>query len=79
MYRAMPKSAQCGSSRWPVFVVALTMLGGGLALGGNANPFEGQADLTPDTPIDRLVLVDLNRLGIQPAKVCSDGVFVRRV
>ncbi len=46
-----------------------------------ANPFEGSAASAPDGqgPIDKLVLARLGRLGIKPANVCSDAVFLRRV
>jgi hypothetical protein len=40
--------------------------------------FESFADLTPQGKIDQLVFERLQRLGIQPAGVCSDSVFVRR-
>jgi len=40
--------------------------------------FESQADLTPQGTIDELVFGNLKKLGIEPAKVCSDEVFVRR-
>jgi hypothetical protein len=40
--------------------------------------FESRADLTPQGKIDQLVFERLQRLGIQPAGVCSDSVFVRR-
>jgi hypothetical protein len=42
-------------------------------------PYEMAATLTPDCEIDRLVLEQLNQQGIQPANLCSDAVFVRRV
>ena len=42
-------------------------------------PFESRADLTPQGRIDELVFDRLKQLGIQPARVCSDEVFVRRV
>ncbi len=42
-------------------------------------PFETGTQLTSGTEIDRHVLAKLRRLDIQPALVCSDGVFVRRV
>ena len=42
-------------------------------------PFESDADPTPHGRIDELVFGRLKQLGIAPAKVCSDGVFVRRV
>ncbi len=43
------------------------------------SPFESDADPAPRGEIDQLVLGKLTELGIAPAKVCSDGVFVRRV
>ena len=42
-------------------------------------PFENPSSSVPQTKIDRLVLKNLNRLGISPAPLCSDAVFVRRV
>jgi hypothetical protein len=58
-------------------VVLLAALG---AWGAAAapNPFEGDAAPTAETPIDRMVFAKLAKLGIQPANVCSDAVFVRR-
>ena len=41
--------------------------------------FESHADLTPRGKIDELVFARLKQLKIQPANVCSDEVFVRRV
>ena len=41
--------------------------------------YESSDSLTGDNPIDKLVLVRLKELDIQPALVCSDSVFVRRV
>jgi len=43
------------------------------------SPFEGGAAPTPETQIDKLVFARLERLGIQPASLCLDAVFVRRV
>jgi len=43
------------------------------------HPFESRADLTPEGRIHELVFDRLKQLGIQPANVCSDEVFVRRV
>jgi len=57
-----------------VFLAALSVLGAAAP----PNPFEGPAP-TPDSQIDKLVLGQLQKLGIQPANLCSDGVFVRRV
>jgi hypothetical protein len=58
-------------------VVLLAALG---AWGAAAapNPFESDAAPAPETPIDRMVFAKLAKLGIQPANVCSDAVFVRR-
>jgi len=40
--------------------------------------FESPANLTPQGKIDELVLANLKRLGIPPANLCSDAVFLRR-
>ena len=42
-------------------------------------PFESNASLVPETRIDELVFSCLKELRIQPANVCSDGVFLRPV
>jgi hypothetical protein len=42
------------------------------------SPFESRALLTPRSQIDKLVFGRLEQLGIQPANICSDAVFVRR-
>ena len=44
-----------------------------------AGVFESAAALTPQNPVDELVFARLKELNIQPAPVCSDAVFVRRV
>jgi hypothetical protein len=41
--------------------------------------FESPADVAPQGRIDELVFARLQQAGIQPANVCSDAVFVRRV
>lgn len=46
---------------------------------GAVSPFESLDTLTPRSRIDELVFGRLQRLGIQPANLCSDAVFVRRV
>jgi Protein of unknown function (DUF1553)/Protein of unknown function (DUF1549) len=43
-----------------------------------ASVFEIPADLTPQGKIDELVFANLKRLGIPPANLCSDAVFLRR-
>ncbi|MDW8309054.1 MAG: DUF1553 domain-containing protein [Verrucomicrobiales bacterium] len=43
------------------------------------NPFETDALCTPRNVVDELVERRLRELGLKPAKLCSDAVFVRRV
>ncbi len=61
----------------PVFVILAILC---IAPGSQADsgPYEIRADLTPRTEIDKLVFARLKRLGIQPAHLCSDQVFLRR-
>jgi hypothetical protein len=42
------------------------------------SPYEVRAPLASDNPIDRLVFPRLEKLGIPPANLCSDAVFLRR-
>ncbi len=58
-------------------ITLLPMHGAG-APEASYSPFECGAELSRANPIDDLVFTRLNRLGIQPANICSDGVFVRR-
>lgn len=44
-----------------------------------SSPFETPLTLTDTNPIDKLVLRNLKEKGVQPAFICSDAVFVRRV
>ncbi|MDD4870239.1 MAG: DUF1553 domain-containing protein [Kiritimatiellae bacterium] len=44
----------------------------------NHNPYEIKIELTPLNEIDRLVFAQLQKLGIEPANICSDAVFIRR-
>jgi hypothetical protein len=51
----------------------------GLAAPGVAlNPYDSKVDQTPRNAIDELVFAKLEACKVQPATVCSDGVFVRR-
>jgi len=43
-----------------------------------AGVFESAAALTPQNPVDELVFARLKELNLQPARLCSDAVFVRR-
>jgi hypothetical protein len=54
-----------------------------VAYGGDARaaataPFETAGELAPHNRIDELVFAHWKDLGIQPANLCSDSVFVRR-
>lgn len=64
-------------------LIAALILAAGLGAGpfrrGARSAFEGRAALTPESPIDKVVFGQLKRLGIEPASICSDAVFVRRV
>ncbi len=43
------------------------------------SPFVSNVSFAPQTEIDKLVMQKLIELGIQPAKLCSDEVFLRRL
>jgi hypothetical protein len=59
-----------------LLAIALTL--GPVAAAG-LNPFETPNASVPEYRIDELVFAQLKKLGIPPANVCSDAVFVRRV
>lgn len=42
-------------------------------------PFESESNRAPQNKIDKFVFANLKHLDIQPANVCSDAVFLRRV
>ena len=46
---------------------------------GPVLPFESEGPLTSEHPIDKIVFGKLKQLGIPPARLCSDEVFLRRV
>ena len=62
-----------------VVVIVAAALAGTAEAASPVHPFESDADPTPQGKIDELIVGRLRQLGIAPAKVCSDGVFVRRV
>ncbi len=41
--------------------------------------FESAAEASTDSPVDRAVFAQLEQRGIQPARLCPDHVFLRRV
>ena len=63
---------------WIVALVLMATPAGPGAEKPLVRPFETTASLTPQGKIDELVFGRLKQLRIQPARVCSDGVFVRR-
>ncbi|MCR4414507.1 MAG: DUF1549 and DUF1553 domain-containing protein, partial [Thermoguttaceae bacterium] len=64
----------------PLLLVVLAAALVGAAYGRSpVAPFESDADPSPRGRIDELVFARLKQLGIAPAGLCSDGVFVRRV
>jgi hypothetical protein len=60
-------------------VIGGAVWGGTTAPNAEATPFESNAALSPQTRIDECVLAKFKKLNIEPASVCSDAVFVRRV
>ena len=62
-----------------IVFVAVILLAQSTQAGPPIEPFETDADPAPRNQIDDLVLARLRQLDIQPARVCSDGVFLRRV
>ncbi|MGE5608455.1 MAG: DUF1553 domain-containing protein [Bacillota bacterium] len=60
-------------------IALLILLGAAPTSQLTLTPFETNAALTSDNPIDDLVLSRLKELGIRPARLCSDAVFLRRV
>jgi hypothetical protein len=59
-------------------LVLIAALAGSASAGEATLPFEGAAAPPPEGQIDKLVFGQLRSLGIQPADLCSDAVFVRR-
>ena len=49
------------------------------AAGAAPNPFEAPTTPNAESEIDKLVFDQLKQLNLQPANLCSDAVFVRRV
>ena len=59
-------------------LVCLVVFAFTIVLHAAPNPFEFEAAPKPETKIDEIVFARLQKLGIEPANVCSDGVFIRR-
>jgi hypothetical protein len=64
-------------------LAALVLLAGPWASAGaessSNNPFDAGGPFLPQGEIDALVLASLAQHGIQPANLCTDSVFLRRV
>ena len=67
-------------NRFRIAVLAVTaaVAGAFAAAPAPTAPYESRAPLVPRGRIDELVFGKLQELGIQPANLCSDAVFVRR-
>jgi hypothetical protein len=66
--------------RFIVWLILMVTLVTAVARGGPPRrPFEASDRVAPLTDLDQPVFVQLRRMGIEPANVCSDEVFVRRV
>ena len=63
----------------PILALLLLVPFGGMAAPALAlNPFDSKVEQVPRNAIDDLVFARLEQCNVQPATVCSDGVFVRR-
>jgi len=63
---------------WIAATLFFATLAGSAAPQTARNPFESPTPVTPRGRIDELALGKLQQLGIQPANLCSDAVFLRR-
>ena len=92
LYRWLPTCgvgapADCQSATQQVttlrYAVALSLCLAWFVFGadnlGAATPYENPGAVTPASRIDELVFARLKQLNLEPAQLCSDPVFVRRV
>ena len=73
-----PRRLKESSAHVVLFLVFL-VLGSAWGRAALPTPYESNLALAPATRIDELVFSKLRKSNIQPANVCSDAVFVRRV
>ena len=66
------------NTSFAVVVIVSAVLSGASEAGPPVAPFETDAEPKSQGRIDELVAAKLRQLGIAPAKVCSDAVFLRR-
>ncbi len=79
MHKPWISSPLAGAWRTALWGAALGSLAATGLAGPQVTPFEIESALEPQGEIDRLVFSQLEEQGIQPAFLCSDGVFLRRV
>ncbi len=65
-------------SRFLLLPVAVALVALSASAVAATNPFEAPGEVKPESPLDKLAFARLEKLGLQPAALCSDAVFVRR-
>ncbi|MBI2927834.1 MAG: DUF1553 domain-containing protein [Verrucomicrobia bacterium] len=65
-------------SRLLLLLVAVTLVALSAHAVAATNPFEAPGEVKPESPLDKRVFARLEKLGLQPAALCSDALFVRR-
>ncbi len=70
---------RCFFSFFIFILVQVIVVDTALAARGKVSPYEMPGDFVAVNKIDECILASLKAKGIQPAKLCSDAVFVRRV
>ena len=63
---------------WAAISLALLGVASGASLPAASDPYAGTLPPTPRSKIDHAVFSRLQTLGIEPARLCPDAVFVRR-
>ncbi len=61
-----------------ILIFAICLLAESNAAAASQKPYESQAAPSPTGKIDELVFGKLKELGVEPARLCSDAVFIRR-
>jgi len=62
-----------------VVIIIMTFVNASLAQSQVVHTFEIHGVYTPKNDIDTLVVAELHKRGIEPANLCSDEIFVRRL
>jgi hypothetical protein len=74
----MPMASTCLRTSLGAIIALMALLDGPSAISATVQPFESKG-FTPSNRIDALVLKALEERDIEPANLCSDAVFFRRV